>query len=69
MAAPSLRIGSTDPHPGRTDHNLASTLIAEFPCRPHWTKNSREVLSQAVKNLDPGCECCPSLSYFVPESI
>ncbi|KIM31564.1 hypothetical protein M408DRAFT_261783, partial [Serendipita vermifera MAFF 305830] len=25
-------------------HNLAKTLISEFPCRPHWTKNSREVL-------------------------
>ncbi|CCA74713.1 related to ALO1-D-arabinono-1,4-lactone oxidase [Serendipita indica DSM 11827] len=26
-------------------HNLAKTLISEFPCRPHWTKNSREVLN------------------------
>jgi hypothetical protein len=25
-------------------HNLAKVLISEFPCRPHWTKNSREVL-------------------------
>jgi hypothetical protein len=37
-----------------TDHNLSSTLINEFPCRPHWTKNSRDVLAQSVKNLDPG---------------
>jgi len=37
-----------------TDHNLSSTLIKEFPCRPHWTKNSRDVLTQSVKNLDPG---------------
>jgi L-gulonolactone oxidase len=34
-------------------HNVADTLIAEFPCRPHWTKNSRDVLKGAVKNLDP----------------
>jgi hypothetical protein len=35
------------------DHKLANTLIDEFPCRPHWTKNSREVLARSVKNLDP----------------
>ncbi|GAM89077.1 hypothetical protein ANO11243_071120 [Dothideomycetidae sp. 11243] len=35
------------------DHHLATTLINEFPVRPHWTKNTREVLRQAVKNLDP----------------
>ncbi|KAK0749380.1 hypothetical protein B0T18DRAFT_436927 [Schizothecium vesticola] len=34
-------------------HNLANALIDEFPCRPHWTKNSREVLARSVKNLDP----------------
>ncbi|KAK1758592.1 hypothetical protein QBC47DRAFT_294911 [Echria macrotheca] len=34
-------------------HKVANTLIDEFPCRPHWTKNSREVLTKAVKNLDP----------------
>ncbi|KAI3393627.1 hypothetical protein diail_3854 [Diaporthe ilicicola] len=34
-------------------HNLSQTLVNEFPCRPHWTKNTREVLTQAVKNLDP----------------
>ncbi|PVH69420.1 hypothetical protein DL98DRAFT_439102, partial [Cadophora sp. DSE1049] len=33
--------------------SLATTIINEFPCRPHWTKNSREVLTEAVKNLDP----------------
>ncbi|KAK3394400.1 hypothetical protein B0H63DRAFT_498996 [Podospora didyma] len=32
---------------------LAKTLIDEFPCRPHWTKNSREVLKMSAKNLDP----------------
>ncbi|KAG8822690.1 hypothetical protein FRC19_005447 [Serendipita sp. 401] len=37
-------------------HNLAKVLISEFPCRPHWTKNSREVF-QLVKEhgkLDAG---------------
>ncbi|KAK1833118.1 hypothetical protein QBC39DRAFT_390156 [Podospora conica] len=34
-------------------HKLANALIDEFPCRPHWTKNSREVLARSVKNLDP----------------
>lgn len=31
-------------------HNLAKVLITEFPCRPHWTKNSREVLQLAKDN-------------------
>ncbi|KAJ3493693.1 hypothetical protein NLG97_g4572 [Lecanicillium saksenae] len=31
---------------------LANTLIDEFPCRPHWTKNTRDVFKRAVKNLD-----------------
>ncbi|KAK3900844.1 hypothetical protein C8A05DRAFT_45395 [Staphylotrichum tortipilum] len=34
-------------------HNVANTLIDEFPCRPHWTKNTREVFTRAVKNIDP----------------
>ncbi|PON22804.1 FAD/FMN-containing dehydrogenase [Trichoderma gamsii] len=33
--------------------NLANTLVDEFPCRPHWTKNTRDVFKRAVKNLDP----------------
>ncbi|GAB1216759.1 hypothetical protein ATERTT37_005977 [Aspergillus terreus] len=33
--------------------NLAKTLVNEFPCRPHWTKNTREVFAMAAKNLDP----------------
>ncbi|KAJ8092273.1 hypothetical protein PM082_024104 [Marasmius tenuissimus] len=33
-------------------HTLATTLINEFPTRPHWTKNTREVFEQSVKNLD-----------------
>ncbi|KAK1227598.1 hypothetical protein PQX77_009398 [Marasmius sp. AFHP31] len=33
-------------------HTLATTLINEFPTRPHWTKNTREVFQQSVKNLD-----------------
>ncbi|ATY61605.1 FAD FMN-containing dehydrogenase [Cordyceps militaris] len=31
---------------------LANILIDEFPCRPHWTKNTRDVFKRAVKNLD-----------------
>ena len=38
----------------QTDINLANTLINEFPCRPHWTKNTREVFALAKKNIDPG---------------
>uniref|UniRef100_A0A0W0FAW3 D-arabinono-1,4-lactone oxidase n=1 Tax=Moniliophthora roreri TaxID=221103 RepID=A0A0W0FAW3_MONRR len=33
-------------------HTLATTLINEFPVRPHWTKNTREIFQQSVKNLD-----------------
>ncbi|KAL4735477.1 hypothetical protein BDV11DRAFT_196020 [Aspergillus similis] len=32
---------------------LEKALIEEFPCRPHWTKNTREVFQLAKKNLDP----------------
>ncbi|KAL3487933.1 hypothetical protein BJX62DRAFT_185769 [Aspergillus germanicus] len=32
---------------------LERALINEFPCRPHWTKNTREVFELATKNLDP----------------
>ncbi|KAJ9155438.1 FAD/FMN-containing dehydrogenase [Pleurostoma richardsiae] len=32
--------------------NLTHTLIDEFPCRPHWTKNTRETFQRALKNLD-----------------
>ncbi|KAL2205255.1 FAD-binding domain-containing protein [Sarocladium strictum] len=32
--------------------NLAHKLIDEFPCRPHWTKNTREIFERSVKNLD-----------------
>lgn len=44
------------------DANLSTTLINEFPCRPHWTKNTRDVIQQSLKNLDqdvsigPGAE-------------
>ncbi|PVI05765.1 hypothetical protein DM02DRAFT_554126 [Periconia macrospinosa] len=35
---------------------LAKTLITEFPCRPHWTKNTREVFRLAAENkkIDSG---------------
>ncbi|KAL4784150.1 hypothetical protein BJX76DRAFT_233184 [Aspergillus varians] len=32
---------------------LERALIQEFPCRPHWTKNTREVFELAKHNLDP----------------
>ncbi|KAK7946596.1 FAD-binding domain-containing protein [Apiospora aurea] len=32
---------------------LAKTLIGEFPCRPHWTKNTREIFKYGKKNIDP----------------
>lgn len=35
------------------DINLANTLVDEFVCRPHWTKNTRETIKRAVQNLDP----------------
>ncbi|KAJ4289896.1 hypothetical protein N0V90_011229 [Kalmusia sp. IMI 367209] len=34
-------------------HNLAQALITEFPCRPHWTKNTREVFTLAKDKIDP----------------
>jgi L-gulonolactone oxidase len=34
-------------------HNLAKLLIDEFPCRPHWTKNTREVFQQSKQKIDP----------------
>jgi hypothetical protein len=42
-----------------TDHKLAETLIDEFPCRPHWTKNTREVFERSAKNLDPDVRLFP----------
>ncbi|KAF2450915.1 FAD/FMN-containing dehydrogenase [Karstenula rhodostoma CBS 690.94] len=33
-------------------HNLAQALITEFPCRPHWTKNTREVFTLAKDKID-----------------
>ncbi|KAF7299994.1 D-arabinono-1,4-lactone oxidase [Mycena kentingensis (nom. inval.)] len=32
--------------------DLARILVDEFPVRPHWTKNTRAVFQNAVKNLD-----------------
>ncbi|KAJ7272497.1 hypothetical protein C8J57DRAFT_1467886 [Mycena rebaudengoi] len=31
---------------------MQNKLIDEFPVRPHWTKNTREILANSVKNLD-----------------
>lgn len=48
---------------GSADANLSTTLINEFPCRPHWTKNTREIYGQTLKNLDPEvCSCLDELS-------
>ena len=46
------------------DGNLANTLIKEFPCRPHWTKNNRDVLKEAVNN-DPATEVAIRWGNFV----
>lgn len=35
------------------DGRLAKALVEEFPCRPHWTKNTREVFELAKEKLDP----------------
>lgn len=40
-------------HLSPLDPRLAQVLIDEFPCRPHWTKNTREVFGNATKNIDP----------------
>ncbi|KAL2149804.1 hypothetical protein VTH82DRAFT_7480 [Thermothelomyces myriococcoides] len=37
----------------RFNEPFSNTLIDEFPCRPHWTKNTREVFARSVKNFDP----------------
>ena len=37
----------------KPDDKLAKVLVEEFPCRPHWTKNTRDVFKMAVKNIDP----------------
>ncbi|RDB15179.1 D-arabinono-1,4-lactone oxidase [Hypsizygus marmoreus] len=31
---------------------LAKTLIDEFPVRPHWTKNTRDIFRQSLQNLN-----------------
>lgn len=48
------------------DANLSSTLINEFPCRPHWTKNTRDIFTQALKTLDQdvsGIICVAETGY------
>ncbi|PKS12439.1 hypothetical protein jhhlp_000645 [Lomentospora prolificans] len=34
-------------------HNLAKVLVDEFPCRPHWTKNTREIFERSASHIDP----------------
>ncbi|TFK38934.1 FAD/FMN-containing dehydrogenase [Crucibulum laeve] len=31
---------------------LHTTLITEFPVRPHWTKNTREIFQQCLTHID-----------------
>ncbi|KAF7288941.1 D-arabinono-1,4-lactone oxidase [Mycena indigotica] len=33
--------------------DLAKILVDEFPVRPHWTKNTRAIFQNSVKNLSP----------------
>ncbi|EFQ32655.1 uncharacterized protein GLRG_07799 [Colletotrichum graminicola M1.001] len=49
------------------DHNLAKVPIDEFPCRPHLSKNMREVLTQSAKNIDPDVSphCRPRSDFVV----
>ena len=55
-------------NPGFYD-NMVKVLVDEFPCRPHWTKNTREVFASATKNLDPtvsdeeGGQGVPEISF------
>jgi len=63
---PASRIWLTLPE---TDINMANTLIDEFPCRPHWTKNTREVFTRSAKNLDPGVCVSFSFCYFPPQPL
>ncbi|KAK5636209.1 hypothetical protein RRF57_011921 [Xylaria bambusicola] len=37
----------------RYNEQFSTTLLDEFPARPHWTKNTREVFGNATQNLDP----------------
>lgn len=43
-----------------------SLTVIQFPVRPHWTKNTREVFQQAVKNIDPEV---PSLLLVLSPSL
>ncbi|KAK9416687.1 putative FAD/FMN-containing dehydrogenase [Seiridium unicorne] len=46
-------VGDGRPYNDAFYPRLATALINEFPCRPHWTKNTREVFGNATKNIDP----------------
>ena len=49
--------------------NLSATLLKEFPnARPHWTKNTRNIFQQALKNLDQDVSTVP-LPLFVRSII
>ncbi|KAH8662108.1 FAD/FMN-containing dehydrogenase [Xylariales sp. PMI_506] len=46
-------VGDGQPFNAQFYPKLAKILIDEFPCRPHWTKNTRDVFVNATKNIDP----------------
>lgn len=48
------------------DANLSTTLINEFPCRPHWTKNTRDIFTQALKNLDQDVSLKSATKHATP---
>ncbi|KAF9037407.1 hypothetical protein BDZ89DRAFT_1090687 [Hymenopellis radicata] len=48
---PSFRPTLGDHH--RYNEPWYDITVLQFPVRPHWTKNTRSVFEQSVKNLDP----------------
>lgn len=48
------------------DANLSTTLINEFPCRPHWTKNTRDIFTKALKNLDQDVSLKSATKHATP---
>lgn len=51
-----VRLSVVFPPPDRTK------CLLQFPARPHWTKCTRSVIQQSVKNLDAAVSDCPTLT-------
>ena len=50
--------------------NLARVVMDEFPARPHWTKNTREIFKYGKKNLDAGVSKKPiSFLAMSPQNL